>query len=121
MLRAPEGANGKPAAPAVEATYSAAGLRNGGDGARLEPNHSHFVLVDSGAVGGKAWGCEIPTRCAVESHICEHYHVPMVQVVVNGGPGTVGTIKVRPCFQRNRLCMCLRLSCAHCPAPEKGP
>ena len=50
----------------TDAVYTAKNHLNGANGAVLEPNHSHFVLVDDGSVGGKAWGCEIQTRGAVQ-------------------------------------------------------
>ena len=44
--------------------------RNSSSGVNLEPNHTHFLLVDSGKTGEKdgqkAWGGEIAFRFALE-------------------------------------------------------
>ena len=38
--------------------------KNTRDGANLEPNHTHFLLVDSGKEGSAAWGGEIEVPSA---------------------------------------------------------
>ena len=56
----------------------------------LEPNHTHFILMDGG------FGEEIKTRNLIEEAICrdEHYvHSPMVLLVVGGGFGTLKTVR----------------------------
>jgi len=57
--------------------------------AALNPNHTHFVLVDSKVDN---WGEEITFRTALEDFISREWRVPMVLVAVNGGPGTVQTV-----------------------------
>jgi ADP-ribose pyrophosphatase len=61
-------------------------------GANLEPNHTHFLLVDSGKEGDKAWGGEIAFRFEVEKEYCLRRKVPRVLLVVQGGPGTLASI-----------------------------
>ena len=61
--------------------YSAHQRPNRPDGAAAEPNHSNFVFVDDGNVGGKAWGAEISMRALVEKVLSERYSVPLVLVV----------------------------------------
>tara|TARA_B110001452_G_scaffold72343_2_gene58528 strand:- start:825 stop:2270 length:1446 start_codon:yes stop_codon:yes gene_type:complete len=58
-------------------------------GAPLNPHHSHFVLVDSGKEAPAAWGSEIGLRYSFENFYSTQKHVPIVQVVVQGGPGTL--------------------------------
>jgi len=62
-------------------------------GAPLNPNHTHFVLVDSGTEGGAAFGTEIKLRSDVEATVSNMKNVPIVQLVVQGGPGTLATVE----------------------------
>ena len=70
----------------------AAGGEATGEGAALEPRHSHFVLVDSGGESGGNWGDEIPLRDAVQHMLETWFKVPGVMLVIQGGPGTLRTI-----------------------------
>jgi hypothetical protein len=67
-------------APAGKVTYPD-GPADGGmaQGAALDPNHSHFVLVESGE-----WGGELETMYAVAEALATT--VPVVMVLINGGP-----------------------------------
>eukprot|EP00966_Prymnesium_polylepis_P289895 6696214-Prymnesium_polylepis.1 len=65
---------------------------NSVNGVNLEPNHSHFVLVDNGAENSKAWGSEIQFRFVLEKEYSSRRKVPRVLVVVQGGPGTLQSI-----------------------------
>jgi len=65
----------------------------GPEGASLEPNHTHFLLVDSGKEKSNAWGGEINFRTRFEQTYCRRNKVPMVLVVVAGGPGTLHSIE----------------------------
>uniref|UniRef100_A0A663LU42 Transient receptor potential cation channel subfamily M member 2 n=1 Tax=Athene cunicularia TaxID=194338 RepID=A0A663LU42_ATHCN len=64
----------------------------------LDSNHSHFILVDDGTHG--RYGVEIPLRTSLEKFISEQTKVkggvaikiPIVCVVLEGGPGTLDTI-----------------------------
>ncbi|KAK9401047.1 transient receptor potential cation channel subfamily M member 2 [Crotalus adamanteus] len=64
----------------------------------LDSNHSHFILVDDGTHG--KYGVEIPLRTNLEKYISEQTKVkegvaikiPIVCVVLEGGPGTLDTI-----------------------------
>jgi hypothetical protein len=64
-------------APAGKVTYPG-GLREVGiaDGVPLEPNHSHFVLVESDEWGGET-GKMLELACA--------FNAPIVAILVNGG------------------------------------
>ena len=44
--------------------------KNDGDGANLEPNHTHQLLVDTGKQGRQAWGSEIRFRNELEIGYC---------------------------------------------------
>ncbi|KAJ8036475.1 Transient receptor potential cation channel subfamily M member 3 [Holothuria leucospilota] len=68
-------------------------------GPRLDPNHTHFILVDDGTTG--KFGVEIKLRSKLEKEISEQkvtrdsderLNVPSVCVVVEGGPNTVQTV-----------------------------
>jgi transient receptor potential cation channel subfamily M member 2 len=63
------------------------------DGAPLNPHHSHFVFVDNGTKGRKSWGSEIQLRSALEASISKAKGIPIVQLVVQGGPGTLQTVE----------------------------
>ncbi|XP_036301235.1 transient receptor potential cation channel subfamily M member 2 isoform X2 [Pipistrellus kuhlii] len=64
----------------------------------LDSNHSHFILVDDGTHG--RYGVEIPLRSKLEKFISEQtkerggvaIKIPIVCVVLEGGPGTLHTI-----------------------------
>ena len=73
---------------------------NTGDGANLESNHSHFLLVDDhdptthpDLDGGDLWQTEIPFRFALEETYCRLRAVPRVLLVVQGGPGSLACVK----------------------------
>jgi len=55
----------------------------------LNPNHSHFVLVESDST---LWGEEIEMRSDFEEFLCTEYKVPGCLIVVGGGPGTLRTV-----------------------------
>lgn len=60
----------------------------------LDPNHSHFLLVDDSRLN--KFGGEISFRTELESEIAKGAgsgkSVPIVLVVVEGGPNTIVTI-----------------------------
>ncbi|XP_062614395.1 transient receptor potential cation channel subfamily M member-like 2 isoform X2 [Saccostrea cucullata] len=64
----------------------------------LDPNHTHFVLVDNGTQ--HQFGVEIPFRARMENSIANmktntgknaSVYVPVVLLVLEGGPGTLET------------------------------
>jgi len=63
------------------------------DEAPLNSYHSHFILVDSQNQRRDAWGDEINMRVAFEAFYLERKSVPMVLLVVQGGPGTISTVR----------------------------
>ena len=63
------------------------------DGAPLNCHHTHFVLVDSGEKNEAAWGSEIAFRAQLEATISHTKGVPIVQLVVQGGPGSLATVE----------------------------
>ncbi|KAA8588234.1 hypothetical protein FQN60_001428 [Etheostoma spectabile] len=64
----------------------------------LDKNHTHFLLVDDGTQGN--YGVEIELRSRLEKCISgkhlgnkeSHVNIPLVCVVLDGGPGTLNTI-----------------------------
>lgn len=58
-------------------------------GAALNPDHSHFVLIQSKE---NKWGQEIKFRTELEDFFSREWHVPLVLVAINGGPGTLQTV-----------------------------
>lgn len=82
----------------------------------LDPNHTHFILVDNAKI---AYGGEISFRAELESAVANYKSnnifkrqnnkkrdedpVPIVVLVVNGGPGTIDT--VIQSVQRNSPCV----------------
>src|SRR2546423_3195119 len=63
-------------APAGKVTYPGGPSVPSNDSATLDPNHSHFVLVD-----GKEWGSETETLF----ELATAFNVPVLAIVVNGG------------------------------------
>ena len=65
-------------APAGKVTYPGGPSdANIGDGTPLEPNHSHFVLVESDEWGGET---------GMMFKLAEALNVPVVTMLINGGP-----------------------------------
>ena len=62
------------------------------DGAPISPHHSHFLFIDSGREQREAWGSEIVVRAEIEQYMMKSRAVPMVLLVVQGGPGTLATV-----------------------------
>ena len=62
------------------------------DGAPISPHHSHFLFIDAGRERREAWGSEIVVRAEIEQHMMQSRAVPMVLLVVQGGPGTLATV-----------------------------
>jgi len=62
------------------------------DGAPINAHHTHFVMVESGQQGVKAWGSEIDFRARLEHYYCHNKGVTLVLLVVQGGPGTLKTV-----------------------------
>ena len=62
------------------------------DGAPISPHHSHFLFIDAGKENRKAWGSEIIVRAELEKFMTISKAVPLVLLVVQGGPGTLATV-----------------------------
>ena len=58
-----------------------------GASAPLNHDHTHFVLVDSGA--RTKWGSELHLRAEFEAAYARMLHIPVATLCVQGGPGTV--------------------------------
>jgi len=78
---------------------------------RLDPNHTHFILVDNSREN--EFGGEIDFRARLEDHlrrtvkIGEYGELPVVMVVLEGGPNTARAViesvrKRIPCIFINR-------------------
>src|SRR5437016_1447371 len=63
-------------APAGKVTYPGGPSLASDDSAPLDPNHSHFVLVD-----GNEWGSETETLL----DLAAAFNVPVLAILVNGG------------------------------------
>eukprot|EP00163_Fabomonas_tropica_P028291 TRINITY_DN5729_c0_g1_i1.p1 TRINITY_DN5729_c0_g1~~TRINITY_DN5729_c0_g1_i1.p1 ORF type:complete len:1177 (+),score=355.56 TRINITY_DN5729_c0_g1_i1:530-3532(+) len=61
---------------------------NSGAGARLDVNHTHFVLIRNRGKG--RWGVEVRFRFQIEEDLVTM--VPAILLVANGGPGTASTV-----------------------------
>eukprot|EP00908_Phaeocystis_cordata_P025780 Transcript_8260.p1 GENE.Transcript_8260~~Transcript_8260.p1 ORF type:complete len:380 (+),score=80.82 Transcript_8260:61-1200(+) len=57
-----------------------------GQAAPLNPDHTHFILVES---PGNEWGSESKLRAELEAEYAQRMKVPIVGLAVQGGPGTV--------------------------------
>lgn len=56
----------------------------------LEPNHTHFILVDDSKYNN--FGGEIEFRAKFEAEISKKMKIPTILVVVEGGPNTAKTV-----------------------------
>lgn len=56
----------------------------------LEPNHTHFILVDDSKYNN--FGAEIEFRAKFEAEISKKMKIPTILVVVEGGPNTAKTV-----------------------------
>tara|TARA_B110001452_G_scaffold21628_1_gene17351 strand:+ start:612 stop:4946 length:4335 start_codon:yes stop_codon:yes gene_type:complete len=74
------------------ANYPSVGLTASRAGVPLNPHHTHFVLVDDGREGAESWGTEIGLRAELEAACAQTKGTPIVQLVVQGGPGTLATV-----------------------------
>ena len=59
--------------------------------AGLDGNHTHFLLVENEKRSD--WGGEIELRSSLEAEISRVYRVPLVLLVLEGGPNTYETVK----------------------------
>ena len=66
-------------------SYEVTAEKRRADQADLDPNHSHFVLIEDDSAGGGGFGSEIGFRTRLEDHISGS--VPSVLVVMGGGEG----------------------------------
>jgi len=60
---------------------------------KLDPNHTHFILADNGTTG--KFGVEIEFRSNLENKLkncMESEKIPLILIVVQGGPNTLGTV-----------------------------
>lgn len=66
-------------------------------GTFLDRNHTHFLLVNNIYSKKGAFGQEIDFRSELEdqlkSKVTEGSEIPMILMVVNGGPNTLYTVK----------------------------
>jgi len=56
----------------------------------LDPSHNAFILVDDGTE--KKFGGEIEFRAKIEALMADHYKIPVILIVVGGGPNTLDCI-----------------------------
>ncbi|CAH1239415.1 TRPM2 [Branchiostoma lanceolatum] len=82
------------------AKYREDALRRGENMATLDPNHTHFILVDDGTTG-KFRGADVKARTRLEEYIMEQMtgegrqdlKIPVVLLVVQGGEKTLKNVK----------------------------
>ena len=79
-------------------TIAYAAEKASGNGAPLNPDHTHFVLVDNGKEGGAAWGGEIKVRAARSPH-APNQQAPCMSMSA-----------MRSAVARRRCCRCARRS-----------
>ena len=57
----------------------------------LNPNTSHFIFVDDGSQN--EYSVEIDLRTAIETELKTKENIPLVLIVLEGGPNTLVTIR----------------------------
>ena len=73
----------------IEVNVRKTGIDSAG---RLNPYHTHQILVDApGGEDAMAWGSEIALRSSLERTYATSKGVPVVQLVIQGGLGTLDT------------------------------
>ena len=65
-------------------------VRNSAQSAALDSNHTHFVLVNH--ADKKGWGTEIEMRIQIETRLAEKHNVPIIYLVIAGGPNTLANV-----------------------------
>ena len=88
--------------PQVVLEYEA-NTDNSEDGAWLDPNHTHFILV--GGTQGE-WGSEIRFRAKLMKALSERYDIPLVQVVIQAWRWP-RSASLPLHMTRMRLCTCI--------------
>ncbi|KAL5248518.1 hypothetical protein ACHWQZ_G017638 [Mnemiopsis leidyi] len=68
-----------------ECKYPKMEIEPGSSRENLNSNHSHFIISDTGAVTD--WGSESFMRTSLEAYLKNVMHIPVVQVVIQGGLG----------------------------------
>ena len=73
------------------------GIQNNAWGAALDPFHTHHICVESGwrrreADRSAPWGRDVGMRAALEHALCSQVHAHVVQLVLQGGPGTLDLV-----------------------------
>ena len=64
-------------------------------GVGINSGHTHFIFVDNGHEGSKAWGSEISFRSALEAEVARTKNIPLVQLVLEHRPQTHATQNTR--------------------------
>ena len=70
----------------------------------LDPNHTHFILSDNSTI---PFGGEVEFRARIESEISRSFSIPIVVLVLGGGPRTVNT--VRASLEKGNPCVFLEV------------
>ena len=65
--------------------------RNSAESAALDTNHSHFVLIDTSEADND-WYHEVDMRGRIEQRLTDKLALPRVEIVVQGGVGTLLTV-----------------------------
>lgn len=65
-------------------------------GVGINSGHTHFIFVDNGQEGSKAWGSEISFRSALEAEVARTKNIPLVQLVLEQ---TSNTHAARLCLE----------------------
>ena len=73
----------------------------------LNPNHSHFLLVDDAK---HTFGGEINFRAELEATIAKKFNAPIVLLVIAGGPKTLES--VNEAVQKGTPCVFLEVNSA---------
>lgn len=80
-------------APEAKVTWpNRTDVPHGTDVARLDPNHSHFVITP-----GSEWGAELDTIFALAAAL--HESAPLTAILINGGEGA--KLELLECKRRN--------------------
>ena len=81
----------------------------------LDPNHSNFILVDNAQHN---FGGEVKFRASLEAKIAQTHQIPIVVLVIGGGPRTAKSIyqaleKGTPCVVLEVFELFSDLTCAY--------
>ena len=74
-------------------TYDVPSSRADKKGAPIDPNHTHFLIMDSGKEPGESWGSEVQPMNDFKVRLAKLTGAVIINLILGGGPQTLKLIK----------------------------